>query len=654
MDRRRGVTIGEECRKSIDRNAGSGGSGGNNEPIEVSNYLTIYALENGLEVKISESGLSYNINNSEWVEYPKGKYTPSINNGDYIMFKGGMANTSGSSSTFTITKRCKLTGNCGSLYFGDNAAKQKSLSGYDYAFRSLFKNCSTIEEVSDDFLPATTLSTGCYESMFAGCTKLIKGPNLPSTNVPYRGYWLMFDGCTKLIESPKIFASYVGYAGCNYMFSGCTSLAIAPELPAETLSTYSYSNMFYGCTGLTTPPPILPAINLTASCYEKMFYGCISLTTPPKLVSTNLNSNSYKSMFEGCVNLTTAPELLADKIYSSNYKQMFKGCSKLSYIKMLATYTSTSDNFTEWVSGVSPTGIFVKHPDMTSLPTGDNGIPSGWIVYNDGEEPQPQVAGDVAYYTNGEIKTISVNRWDSSLGTPIGVVVIPSNFLPDGKTRIVSLNAVDSNGNATTSHSNIYWEQSGNYVNTTLTNYTKVPITNNTSSTSSSSNTYGYLPSDNFTGDTSFVDSNAKYDANETTKIPSPYNGSEFNTDYSKTISGNNALSDFNGLSNTQVLVGLGSDYKAANAAYNYSDGVSNTQWYLPSAGELGFLVARFKAINSTISMLSGVAVPSNFLWSSTESSSTYAYYVRIERGTVNHNSKNNYYNYYVRPFAMI
>ena len=651
MDRRRGVTIGEECRKSIDRNAGSGGSGGNNEPIEVSNYLTIYALENGLEVKISESGLSYNINNSEWVEYPKGKYTPSINNGDYIMFKGGMANTSGSSSTFTITKRCKLTGNCGSLYFGDNAAKQKSLSGYDYAFRSLFEDCSTIEEVSDDFLPATTLSTGCYESMFAGCTKLIKGPNLPSTNVPYRGYWLMFDGCTKLIESPKIFASYVGYAGCNYMFSGCTSLAIAPELPAETLSTYSYSNMFYGCTGLTTPPPILPAINLTASCYEKMFYGCISLTTPPKLVSTSLNSNSYKSMFEGCVNLTTAPELLADKIYSSNYKQMFKGCSKLSYIKMLATYTSTSDNFTEWVSGVSPTGIFVKHPDMTSLPTGDNGIPSGWIVYNDGEEPQPQVAGDVAYYTNGEIKTISSSKWNSSLGTPIGVVVIPSNFLPDGKARILSLNAVDSNGNATTSHMYMTWGVYG--TDTTLTNYNRVPLTNNTGSISTSSASYGYLPSDNFTGDTSFVDGGAKYDVNYTNKIPSPYNGSEFNTDYSKIISSyNNALSDFNGLSNTQTLVGLDSDYTAANAAWNYNDGVSNTQWYLPSAGELGFLVARFKTINNTISQLGGIAVLSNFFWSSTEYSSSSAFYVYTHNGNVHNDEKA--VSSYVRPFAMI
>ena len=267
---------------------------------------------------------------------------------------------------------------------------------------------------------------------------------------------------------------------------------------------------------------------------------------------------------------------------------------------------------------------------------------------NNGGSEEPSVVninvGDVAYYTNGEIKTISKDKWNSSLGTPIGVVVIPSNFLPDGKARIVSLKAVNSSGNASTSHEYMYWEQSGNYVDTTLTNYTKVPITNNTGSVSSSSNSYGYLPSDNFTGDTSFVDSNAKYYGTDANKIPSPYNGSEFNTDYSKDISGyNNALSDFNGLSNTQVLVGLGNDYVAANAAYNYSDGVSNTQWYLPSAGELGFMVARLKSINSTISQLGFVAVPSSYFWSSTEYSSSYAYYVFTNLGGVYYSSKDDY-----------
>ena len=217
----------------------------------------------------------------------------------------------------------------------------------------------------------------------------------------------------------------------------------------------------------------------------------------------------------------------------------------------------------------------------------------------------------------------------------------------------MSLKAVDKNGNATTSHTYMYWEHSGNYVDTTLTNYTMVPITDNISSTSSSSNSTGYLPSDNLTTEQSIVDPLAYYYWNDDNKqIPSPYANGLLNPDYCMEISGNNALSDFNGLSNTQVLIGLGSDYTTANAAYNYNDGISNTQWYLPSMGELGFLVARFKTINNTISQLGGIAVLSSYFWSSTEYSRGSAYIVNTYSGEVYTDGKD--YGNHVRPFALL
>ena len=266
--------------------------------------------------------------------------------------------------------------------------------------------------------------------------------------------------------------------------------------------------------------------------------------------------------------------------------------------------------------------------------------------------PPPAAAGDVAYWDGSSVKTTPLSSWNTSLGTPVGVVVIIEGFAPDGKARIVSLKAVDSNGNASTSHAYMKWG-TRNVVDTSLINHTKVPITTNSGNTSSSSSSYGYLPSDNFTGDTSYVDSSAKYNTtNCPNKIPSPYIGSEFNEDYSMTISGNNALSDFNGLSNTEVLMGLDSGYTAANAAYKYKDGASNTQWYLPSAGELGFLVAKFKTINSTISTLSGVAVTSDYFWSSTEYSKGNAYYMSTYSGSVDFDDKDSLC--YVRPFAIL
>jgi hypothetical protein len=331
------------------------------------------------------------------------------------------------------------------------------------------------------------------------------------------------------------------------------------------------------------------------------------------------------------------------------YYSMFYGCSKLNYIKMLATDISDTTCLFNWVSGVASTGTFVKHPNMTSLTTGPYGIPSGWTVQESIESYPASSAGDVAYYDGSMVKIIPVDKWQTSLGIPIGVVVIPSDFLPDGMARLVSLKGVNSTGNAVTSPSSMVWSSMYS-LDTSLTDHTQVPLTTNSDHTATSSSSYGKLPSDNFTGDTSYVDSSAKYDPNGG-KIPSPYFGNEFNQDYSKVLSGNNALSDFNGLSNTEVLIG-NNKHTAAKAAYKYTDGTSNTQWYLPAMGELGFLVARLKTINSTLSTLGGVAIPLEDLWSSTEGDKFYAYRANMADGQVFAPYKD--FKCYVRPFALL
>ena len=267
--------------------------------------------------------------------------------------------------------------------------------------------------------------------------------------------------------------------------------------------------------------------------------------------------------------------------------------------------------------------------------------------------PPPAMVGDIAYWSNGSIKTTQLSSWSSSLGTPIGVVVIPEGFAPDGKVRLIGLKPVDSNGNQSDSHQYLYWETSGNYVDTSLTNYNRVPTTDNAGSTSTGSDSYGYLPSDNFEGAQSYVDPEAKYKGSSRL-IPSPYLGDSPNPEYYKTISGyNNAMSDFNGLSNTQTLVGLGSNYQAANAAWKYSDGVSNLQWYLPGMGELGYIMPRFNLINASLTAVGGVAVDGDyFFWSSSEYSSNYACCLYTYDGYVYYNGKD--FDFYVRPFCSL
>ena len=237
------------------------------------------------------------------------------------------------------------------------------------------------------------------------------------------------------------------------------------------------------------------------------------------------------------------------------------------------------------------------------------------------------------------------------MGQAIGVVVVPEGFAPDGKARICSLYGVDTNGNKVSSNVGMQWGPKG--TDTSLMDYFVVPTTDNLGSTSIGSNNKGYLPSDKFTSSTSYVDPKAKYNG-ETPYCPSPYLGDKPNPEYYKEISGyNNALSDFNGLSNTQTLIDLGTDYQAANACWKYKDGSSNIQWYLPAMGELGYIMPRFNEINNTINSLGGFAIDvSYYFWSSSECGGYYAYYLLTYNGLVNYGM--NDHSYYVRTFAIL
>lgn len=163
------------------------------------------------------------------------------------------------------------------------------------------------------------------------------------------------------------------------LFFGCSDLTTAPALPATTLAEDCYASMFRACTSLTAAPD-LPATTLADGCYVAMFLACTSLATAPVLPATTLKNNCYDGMFRGCTSLTTAPALPATSLAENCYNQMFYGCSELNSITMLATDISANDCLYEWVSGVAASGTFTKAAAMTSLPTGINGIPSGWTV----------------------------------------------------------------------------------------------------------------------------------------------------------------------------------------------------------------------------------------------------------------------------------
>ena len=102
----------------------------------------------------------------------------------------------------------------------------------------------------------------------------------------------MFEDCTGLTTAPELPATTLASNCYESMFYGCTGLTTAPSiLPATTLDDYCYNSMFNGCTSLTTAPE-LPATTLTTRCYSYMFKGCSSLNYIKAMFTTG-PSNIY-------------------------------------------------------------------------------------------------------------------------------------------------------------------------------------------------------------------------------------------------------------------------------------------------------------------------------------------------------------------------
>ena len=126
------------------------------------------------------------------------------------------------------------------------------------------------------------------------------------------------------------------------------------ELPSGNTSTKNFSGLFKQNMGIIDASNIIMPQNTTWYCYEEMFYYC--------------------------GNLVKAPTLPAATLVYAAYQQMFDNCKKLNYVKCLATNISATDCTSSWLNQVAATGTFVKHPNMTSWPSGKDGIPRNWTV----------------------------------------------------------------------------------------------------------------------------------------------------------------------------------------------------------------------------------------------------------------------------------
>ena len=316
-----------------------------------------------------------------------------------------------------------------------------------------------------------------------------------------------------------------------------------------------------------------------------------------------------------------------------------------------------------------------------------NGVDLSKVMHN-GKQIWPKIttevaladtkAGDVLLWDKINQKKLftssdNLSSYPAESYTPIGVVVVPAshNVYGDGSCGVMSLKEMncDSPDNGSTSYQYMFWGGYGDDIS--LPNLNQVPTGNTSNGIPTGQTSHAYLPSDRFSGAQCAHDTDVSYYNALYELAPSPYltDGSR-NPGYYQTTSPSsesNALADFDGIGNSQVLLDLAtsqSSWKTASSITNDSDsgyyptacccwryhteGTQQGDWYLPACGELGYIVPPFNKINDAIDKTrtaygSSIGVElSNieYYWSSTEESNYYAYHVSANQGTVNIGSK--------------
>lgn len=169
---------------------------------------------------------SYDNANDETGNTHEGTKITEVAMGDKIYVRGTNATyciKSGSTyyyNYFRTTGAYELSGNIMSMTWGsDFEDKTAFKDGSTFTFCSLFYNPQfgantnrTLESVDGLVLPATSLVTSCYESMFEGCQNLVSAPLLPATAGATDCYKNMYKNCSALTTVK----SMLYYPSTNY------------------------------------------------------------------------------------------------------------------------------------------------------------------------------------------------------------------------------------------------------------------------------------------------------------------------------------------------------------------------------------------------------------------------------------------------------
>lgn len=361
-------------------------------------------------------------------------YTITLNKGEKVYFRGneGVFNYwySGGAkkaiTTISANQTHTVGGNINTLL---DYQDPYSLTLPQGAFNSIFENNTKLTSASDITLPPSvdgSLSSYCYLYLFKNCTNLTTVPkSIPAKKQGQDACNGMF-AYTAITTAPTLPATTLSN-GCYYsLFEGCSKLVNAPQLPATEMKPNCYRSLFYGCTSLINPPK-LPATKMATGCYQQLFRNCSKLVNAPELPAKVLVEGCYRSTFQGCSKLNNIT-VYADDISATNctFRWLYNVASEGIFNNYgSATYTvdSPSGIPTGWVENKNEyfyienkyngtNKIYLKTQTSYSKP--DTGEFAKTIQYSKDKKTWTTI--DLNYkYTVGSIQSTTVTNLTLSL-----------------------------------------------------------------------------------------------------------------------------------------------------------------------------------------------------------------------------------------------
>ena len=167
----------------------------------------------------------------------------------------------------------------------------------DACYSYMFEGCSDIKTVPANYLTSiTSLAINCFYAMFSGCENLPSVVPLPSAPLAPYCYALMFDAC-RFKDVPNNYLPATTLAtGCYYaMFAENPNLETTPDLPAEVMVDECYEGMFYKCPKVKA----VKCLGVTGIKAPQATYLWLDSVSPGGTFTRKEGSDWHHSGFEG-------------------------------------------------------------------------------------------------------------------------------------------------------------------------------------------------------------------------------------------------------------------------------------------------------------------------------------------------------------------